>query len=550
MIEDLWYKNAVIYSLDVESFMDGNGDGVGDFEGLMRRLDYLDGLGVDAIWLAPFQKTPNKDNGYDISDFYLVDDRHGSGGDFVEFMHEANKRGIAVLMDLVVNHVSDQHPWFQEARKDPDSKFRDYFVWSKARPKDWNKGMVFPGVQKATWTRDKEAGEYYFHRFYEYQPDLNIDNPAVRTEIRRIIGFWLALGVAGFRVDAVPFIIESKLPNQKPKMHFELLGEFRRFLQWRSRNAVLLGEANVLPPEHLKYFGEGGGGIHLMFNFYVNQHLFYALASGEVEPLKAALLKTQDLPEGSQWAQFLRNHDELDLGRLTDEQRAAVFAAFGPTKHEQLYDRGIRRRLAPMLGSTAKLELAYSFLFALPGTPVLRYGDEIGMGDDLSLPEREAVRTPMHWSDAEQAGFSTAEKLKVPVITDGPYSHHQVNVSKQRRDPNSLYNWTARMIRIRKECPEVGWGKWKLLPVKAPHVVALEYEWRGSVLITLHNFSGQPQEAKFTAKHKGGETLANLLVNEDCRADAKGRHSISLEAYGYRWFRVGSVNGLIQREKA
>ncbi len=315
MIEDLWYKNAVIYSLDVDTFMDANGDGVGDFEGLMRRLDYLDALGVSTIWLAPFQSTPNKDNGYDISDFFSVDPRHGSGGDFVEFMSQANKRGISVIIDLVVNHTSDEHRWFQTGRAKKDTKYYDYYVWSKKRPKDWNKGMVFPGVQKSTWTYDKVAREYYFHRFYDFQPDLNIDNPDIRTEIRRIMGFWLQLGVAGFRVDAVPFIIESKLPGKKPKLRFDYLEEFRRFLQWRSRDAILLGEANVLPPEHLKYFGDGANGIHMMFNFYVNQNLFYALASGDVRPLTEALLATQKLPRGAQWAQFLRNHDELDLGR-------------------------------------------------------------------------------------------------------------------------------------------------------------------------------------------------------------------------------------------
>jgi maltose alpha-D-glucosyltransferase/alpha-amylase len=549
MIEDLWYKNAVIYSLDVDAFMDANGDGVGDFEGLMRRLDYLHALGVTSIWLAPFQTTPNRDNGYDISDFFSVDSRHGSGGDFVEFMNQANKRGISVIMDLVVNHTSDEHRWFQTGRAHKDTKYYHYYVWSKKRPKDWNKGMVFPGVQKSTWTFDKVAREYYFHRFYDSQPDLNIDNPDVRTEIRRIMGFWLQLGVAGFRVDAVPFIIESKLPDKPAKLRFDFLTEFRKFLQWRSRDAILLGEANVLPPEHLKYFGEEGGGIQMMFNFYVNQHLFYALASGDVRPLEEALVATKDIPQSSQWAQFLRNHDELDLGRLTEEQRAKVFEQFGPAKEMQLYGRGIRRRLAPMLGSKARIELAYSMLFALPGTPVLRYGDEIGMGDDLSLTERDSVRTPMHWSEDENAGFSLNQKTVHPVISKGPFACDQVNVAMQRRDPNSLFNWTAQMIRLRKECPEIGWGDWKILKTGSPSVLAIRYDWRGSSLLIVHNFSDKPQEIRVKPGVEGGEKLVNLLASHDSQAQGNGFHRISLEAYGYRWYRVGALNFMLHHRK-
>lgn len=550
MIEDLWYKNTVIYSLDVETFMDANGDGVGDFEGLVRRLDYLHALGIETIWLAPFQTTPNKDNGYDISDFFNVDSRHGSGGDFVEFMHQANKRGIAVIIDLVVNHTSDEHRWFQTGRANKETKYYNYYVWSKQRPKDWNKGMVFPGVQKSTWTRDKVAGEYYYHRFYDFQPDLNIDNPDVRTEIRRIMGFWLQLGVAGFRVDAVPFVIESYLPGKKPTLRFDYLTEFRKFLQWRSRDAILLGEANVLPPEHLKYFGDDGDGIHMMFNFYVNQHVFYALASADVEPLAKALEKTRGLPSSSQWAHFLRNHDELDLGRLKDEQRAKVFERFGPDKEMQLYDRGIRRRLAPMLGSKSLIELAYSLLFALPGTPVLRYGDEIGLGDDLSLKERDAVRTPMQWSDEQHAGFTLHQHSVLPVISKGPFSCSQVNVDMQRRDPESLFNWTAKMIRLRKECPEIGWGEWKILKSGSPCVLAMQYEWRGSRLVILHNFSDKPQEVKIRPTGDGAERLVNLLVNDESHSNEKGTHRIALEAHGYRWYRMGALNYTLKQSKA
>jgi maltose alpha-D-glucosyltransferase/alpha-amylase len=550
MIKDLWYKNIVIYSLDLETFMDSNGDGVGDFEGLMRRLDYLHSLGIDAVWLAPFQPTPNRDDGYDICDYYGVDSRYGSSGDFVEFMHEADERGIKVIIDLVVNHTSDEHPWFQEARKNPQSKYRNWYVWSKKRPPDWKQGMVFPGVQKSTWSYDKEVHAYYYHRFYDFQPDLNMENEDVRTEIRRIMGYWLELGIAGFRVDAVPFVIENKIPGgKKDQLKFEYLMEMRQFLQWRCGDAILLGEANVLPKENKNYFGARGDAMHMMFDFFVNQRLFYALATADVGPLIDALRATQKLPPTAQWAQFLRNHDELDLGRLTDEQRAKVFAKFGPDKNMQLYDRGIRRRLAPMLGSGVQLEFAYSLLFSLPGTPVLRYGDEIGMGDDLTLPERYPIRTPMQWSDEIHAGFTMAEKPVRPVIDKGPYNYQQVNVERQRRDPNSLLNWMIRMIRLRKECPEIGWGEWNILPTGSPAVLAMRYNWRGNSLIIIHNFDGTPQEIRIKTNKGDDGRLANLLVNDESRADTSGHHRIALEAYGYRWFRVGNLNYSLQRKR-
>jgi maltose alpha-D-glucosyltransferase/alpha-amylase len=543
MIEELWYKNAVIYSLDLETFMDANGDGTGDFEGLSARLDYLHALGVDTIWLAPFQPTPNKDNGYDIYDYYGVDPRHGSSGDFVAFMHRANKLGIKVIIDLVVNHSSDQHPWFKNARTGKDARYRDWYVWSDKKPSDWNEGMVFPGVQEATWTLDPKSNSYYFHRFFEYQPDLNTDNPEVRAEIERIMGYWLQLGVAGFRVDAVPFILESPAPGKKkPKLRFEYLKEMRRFLTWRKGDAVLLGEANVLPEESKHYFGDEGDGIHLMFNFYVNQHMFYTLATGDTAPLIEALEQTRELFPTSQWAQFLRNHDELDLGRLTDEQRQAVFDRFGPDESMQLYERGIRRRLAPMLGSRQEIELAYSLMFSLPGTPVIRYGDEIGMGDDLSLPEREAVRTPMQWSAEKGAGFSKAPRLVHPVINEGFYSFMHVNVENQRREPSSLLNWMTALIRLRKECPEIGLGSWEILDLGYTNVLGMCYSWRGHSLLIFHNFSEKPLEVVLDNRKVHEERLIDLMKNVESVADEKGKHTIILEAYGYRWFRAGEID--------
>ena len=540
MLPDLWYRNAVVYSLDLETFQDSDGDGCGDFEGLSRRLDYLESLGITTLWLGPFQPSPNRDNGYDIADYYGVDPRYGSLGDFVEFLHEARSRGIRVIMDLVVNHTSDRHEWFREARGSTESPFHDWYVWSKKRPPNWQSGMVFPGVQERTWTRAPEVGKHYFHRFYEFQPDLNMENPEVREEVRRIMGFWLALGVAGFRLDAVPFILEkpSKDGGTHP-LRFEYLEEMRRFLQWRVGDGVLLGEANVLPEEARRYFSERGG-LHLMFNFWVNQHLFFALASGDARPLGAALRATRRLPETAQWAQFLRNHDELDLGRLTDEQRAAVFERFGPEERMQLYGRGIRRRLAPMLGERKRLELAYSLMFSLPGTPVLYYGEEIGMGDDLSLRERESVRTPMQWSAERNAGFSAAEKPVAPVVSDGPYGYEHVNVERHRRDPDSLLRFITRLIRLRIECPEIGWGDWKPVPTRSPHVLALLYRWRGSAVLCVHNFDEQPHEVTLRLEDEDARRLVDLIHEEHSDGDRSGRHRLALEAHGYRWFSVGT----------
>jgi maltose alpha-D-glucosyltransferase / alpha-amylase len=543
VIRDLWYKHAVIYCLNVETFLDSSGDGVGDFVGLTDRLDYLAGLGVTCIWLMPFYPSPNRDDGYDVADYYGVHRRTGTFGHFVEFMNEARQLGLRVIVDLVVNHTSDQHPWFKAAREDPASRYRDWYVWSKARPKNWNKGMVFPGVQRATWTRDPVARDYYFHRFYDFQPDLNVHNPAVMQELMRVMGFWLQLGVSGFRMDAVPFLIERKGANVRPSRDYEVLHEMRDFLQWRCRDAILLAEANVPPDESMEYFGDHGDRLQMMLNFWVNQRMFYALATGDAGPLKDALETTRDRPAPAQWGIFLRTHDELDLGRLTRTQRERVFEAFGPQKHMQLYNRGIRRRLAPMMhNDRRRLELAYSLMFTLPGTPVIRYGDEIGMGDDLRLPERYAARTPMQWSPDRHGGFTTARRPIRQLVNDPIYGYKRVNVADQRRDPDSFLNWTERTIRMRKECPEIGWGDWKILPTGTEQVLALRYDWDDRTSVFLHNVGDRPCAVRLRIDAPHGDVLTNLLRQERSDADEGGRHEIELDAYGYRWFRVGSLD--------
>jgi maltose alpha-D-glucosyltransferase / alpha-amylase len=544
VIHDLWYKNAVVYSLDVETFLDASGDGCGDFEGLSRRLDYLGALGVDAVWLAPFQPSPRRDDGYDISDYYGIDPRFGSGGDFVEFMREADSRGIRVLIDLVVNHTSDRHPWFRRAQKKLPPT-HDWYVWSKRRPTNFRKGVVFPGEQTQTWTYDRQAREYYFHRFYDFQPDLNMDNPRVREEVRRIMGFWLQLGVAGFRVDAVPFILEEPpRSRRKPSTHFEYLKEFREFLQWRVGDAVLLGEANVLPDQTLPYFA-GGDGLHLMFNFWVNQHLFLSLATEDARPLATALQATRRLPPTGQWAHFLRNHDELDLGRLAAADRERVFEAFGPEPSMQLYGRGIRRRPAPMLGDQARLRLAHSLVLSLPGTPVIRYGDEIGMGEDLRLSDRSAIRTPMQWTSETNAGFSRADSLVRPLISRGPFAYDTVNVEEQQRDRHSLLRWMTDMVRLRKQCPEIGWGDWRIVPSGSRNVLAIAYTWRGNTIVSVHNLAQAPRHTKLRLN---GAPLTDLINVEEIRRGQDGFHQVTLDAYDYRWLRLGRLNQALARE--
>ncbi len=555
MITDLWYKNAVVYCLSVGTFMDSNGDGIGDFAGLERRLDYLQGLGVTAVWLMPFQPSPKRDGGYDISDYYGVDPAYGSLGDFVAFTHAAKQRGLRVLIDLVVNHTSDRHPWFQAARKDPDSPYRDWYVWSKEKPATASEGMVFPGVQETTWTYDREAKAYYFHRFFDFQPDLNTANPAVMAEILKIMGFWIELGVSGFRMDAVPFVIAEKGADVagEPREQFDMLRDFREFLQWRKGDAIILAEANILPKQDLDYFGDDADRMHMMFNFQVNQATFYALAAHDARPLAKAIARTKPRPLSCQWGIFLRNHDELDLGRLTEKQRALVFEKFGPEKGMQLYDRGIRRRLAPMLdGDPRRIRLAYSLMFTLPGTPVLRYGDEIGMGDDLALKERDCARTPMQWTGEAHGGFTASDRPVMPVIDHGPYAYRHVNVAEQRHDRDSLLTWMQSIIRTRKEAPEIGWGDVVALDTGRAAVLALRYDWRNNSLLCVHNLDPGPIEVALETgiPAPAGDLLVDLLTGRRSEADADGRHCLYVEGYGYHWFRVGGLDAPLKRSPA
>jgi len=540
---DQWWKNGVVYCLDVETFLDGNGDGVGDLGGLVERIDYLAGIGVSTIWLMPFHPSPDLDDGYDVVDFYGVDPRLGSLGDFVEVVRTAHDRGMRVIIDLVVNHTSDRHPWFQAARSDPASPYRDWYVWADEPADDPALAEVFPGEQGGVWTFDRKAKQHYLHRFFRHQPDLNIANPAVRAEIARIVGFWLELGVSGFRVDAVPFLLELAGIEDAPTVDpHRYLKDLRAFVQRRKGDAILLGEVNLPPKEQRDFFGdEDGDELNLVFNFTVMQRIYLALARGDAGPVEQALSALPGVPFDSQWATFLRNHDELTLDKLSDDERQEVFDAFGPEPDMQLYGRGLRRRLPPMLdGNVDQLKMAYSLLFSLPGTPVLFYGEEIGMGENLAAEGRAAVRTPMQWSDEAGGGFSTADPSTFPApVPEGEYGPWAVNVAAQRRDPASLLNWFERLIRRRRETPEFGLGACSVVGNDVPSVLSHRCDHDGSTVVAVHNFS--PEPCRFDLPLEGLDDAVAVDDLLDSRQDTpldRATVPVSLQGYGCRWFRV------------
>ncbi len=541
-----WYKEAVVYCLDVETFQDSNDDGVGDLQGLISRLDYLSRLGVSCLWLNPIHPSPGRDDGYDVSDFYDVHPRIGSLGDFAELVHQAGNRGIRILIDLVINHTSDQHPWFQAARSDPGSPYRDWYVWSQEKPPERHQGMVFPGQQTATWTLDKQAGAWYFNRFYDFEPSLNHVNPAVQAEMKKIIGFWLQLGVAGFRMDAAPFVIEEASPDRpNAAHHFDMLTALSEFATWRRGDAVVLAEANVGTDELPQYFGDVGGSgnrIQMLFDFRLNAKLMLALARGDVDPIVQTLMTSPRIPDTGQWATFLRNHDEVDLSRLTSNEREDVFAAFGPEPRMQLYGRGIRRRLAPMLGGErARLELAYSLQFTLPGTPVLRYGEELGMGEDLALPDRNAIRTPMQWFDGSNGGFSRApaRQLIRPLLKGGEYGYEKVNVTAQRRDGASLLGWFERMIRTLKECPEIGTGQCSLPEVEVPrHVLVHRFDAPSGAILLLHNLARRAVTLNVGRLPGAADDIHELFADRPYPPPTPALEGLRLAGLGYRWIRL------------
>lgn len=547
-MSERWYKEAVIYCLEVETFQDSNGDGYGDLAGLTSRLDYLARLGVTCLWLNPIHPTPNRDEGYDVADYYGVDPRLGTLGDFAELTSKAEERGIRILLDLVVNHTSNQHPWFQSARSSPDSPYRDWYVWSKEEPPDRRQGVVFPGEQDATWSWDDAAKEWYFHRFYDFQPDLNWSNRAVREEIKKVMSFWLRLGASGFRVDAAPFVLEQVDPAHpgQTTMDFGILDDWRQDLQWRRRDAILLCEANVDPEDLPSYCASHRGGqndrAHMLFSFPLNPSLWLALARRRAEPVISALAAVPRLPAMAQWATFLRNHDELDLSRLTSEQRADVFAEFAPSPGMRLYDRGIRRRLGPMLrGDQARMQLAYSLQFTMPGTPVLRYGEEIGMGEDLKLPDRESIRTPMQWEPGPKAGFSTAdpESFCHPLAPRGTAGRTRPTVREQQRDPSSLLRWFEEMIRSLRECPEIGVGDCTVLDKGLPpSVLAHRFDAPEGAVLLLHNLDDQAVTVDLGRQTEPGDKPVEVFADGPYDPPNLRLEGLELRGFGFRWIRL------------
>ncbi len=536
---DLWWKNAVVYCLDVETYLDWDGDGIGDLRGVTERIDYLAGIGVSCLWLMPFYPSPNRDDGYDITDYYAVDPRLGTLGDFVVLLRTAKDRGMRVVIDLVINHTSDQHPWFKSARRSPRSPYRDYYVWrDEAPPTTPAADLVFPDAEDSIWTKDERSGQWYLHHFYRHQPDLNYANPAVRDEIQRIAGFWLELGVDGFRVDAVPFMVEDTDVGLDPHALFK---DLRAFITRRRGDAVLLGEVNLPGKDLVRYFGDGPGDeLQMLFGFPVMQATYLALVRKDARPLRAALEASPAAPRECQWARFLRNHDELTLDQLDDDERAEVFAAFGPDPGMQLFGRGLRRRLPPMLdGDQRRLRLAYSLLLSLPGTPVLYYGEEIGMGENLEIDGRMSVRTPMQWTDQRNGGFSPVppSRLVRPAV-DGRFGPMAVNVADQRGDQDSLLNWFERMIRRRRETAELGMGQLTLLDAGHDAVLAHRVDEGPVGIVLVHNLGDEPCLVTVELGETEGCELTDLLEVSGQPLGDGGRLELKLEAYGFRWFRL------------
>ncbi|WP_029215667.1 maltose alpha-D-glucosyltransferase [Kallotenue papyrolyticum] len=538
--DELWYKDAIFYELHVKAFQDSNGDGIGDFRGLIERLDYLQDLGVDCIWLLPFYPSPLKDDGYDIADYYGIHPDYGTLKDFKQFLRAAHHRGMRVIADLVINHTSDQHPWFQAARADRNSPYRNWYVWSDTPDKYKEARIIFIDTEKSNWTWDPVAGQYYWHRFFSHQPDLNYDNPKVRREMLRVMNYWLDMGLDGFRVDAVPYLFEREGTNCEnlPETH-AYLKELRRAIDRRYRGRILLAEANQWPEDLLPYFGNGDE-FHMAFNFPVMPRMFMALRREERRPIIDIIQRTPDIPENCQWCLFLRNHDELTLEMVTDEERDYMWAEYARDPRMKL-NLGIRRRLAPLLDNgRRRIELLNAMLFSLPGSPIIYYGDEIGMGDNIFLGDRNGVRTPMQWSGDRNAGFSKAdsERLYAPVIADPVYGYQAVNVEAQLRTPSSLLNWMKRLIRIRKRYQVFGRGSITFLHPENQKVLAYTRAYQQEHVLIVNNLSRFSQPAELDLSHYRGWTPVEMFGETRFPPIGELPYFITLGPHAFYWFRL------------
>ncbi|MDQ1559626.1 MAG: maltose alpha-D-glucosyltransferase / alpha-amylase [Pyrinomonadaceae bacterium] len=543
--DPLWFKDAVFYEISVRGFYDSNADGIGDFRGLTEKLDYIQWLGVDCLWLLPMYASPLRDGGYDIADFYAMLPEYGTLEDFKTFLTEAHARGIRVITDLVVNHTSDSHAWFQEARRSPSSPKRDWYVWSDDPHRYAGARIIFTDTEHSNWTWDEEAHAFYWHRFFSHQPDLNYDNPEVRQAILDVVSFWLDLGIDGFRVDAVPYLIEREGTNCEnlPETH-DVLKQLRAHVETNYPNVLLLGEANQWPEDVVEYFGDGDE-FHMNYHFPIMPRLFMALRQEDRRPIVEILERTPDIPANCQWGMFLRNHDELTLEMVTDEERDYLYNEYAKDRRMRL-NVGIRRRLAPLLdNSRRRIELLHGLLLSLPGSPFLYYGDEIGMGDNIYLGDRDGVRTPMQWSADRNAGFSRAdfERLYFPVISNPVYGYQSVNVESQQRYDTSLLNWMRSMIHLRKEHRLFGRGRMEFVKPENRKIFAFTREYEGETALCVFNLSQVAQPVELDLGAYAGRTPVEMLGRTPFPQITGRAYQLALAPFGFYWFMLEADAG-------
>jgi maltose alpha-D-glucosyltransferase / alpha-amylase len=539
--DPLWYKDAIIYELHVKAFADGNDDGIGDFQGLMGKLDYLQTLGVTCLWLLPFFPSPLRDDGYDIADYRSVHPGYGTLEDFQRFLNAAHDRQMQVIIELVVNHTSDQHPWFQRARRaEPGSPERDYYVWSDTDDKYRDARIIFLDSERSNWSWDPEARANYWHRFFFHQPDLNYDNPAVLREVLSVMDFWLDMGVDGFRLDAVPYLVEREGTNCEnlPETH-DVIRAIRRHIDEHYENRMLLAEANQLPAQVRAYFGEGDE-CQMAYHFPVMPRLFMGLHLEDRFPITETMVQTPALPDTCQWALFLRNHDELTLEMVTDEERDYMYLAYSLDPQGRI-NLGIRRRLAPLLtNSRRRIEVLTAILFSFPGTPVLYYGDEIGMGDNVYLGDRNGVRTPMQWTGDRNAGFSRANpnRLYSPVIMDPVYGYQAVNVEAEESDPSSLLHWMRNMISLRKLFPVFGRGTLEIIKPTNRKVLAYVRCYGQDRILCVANLSRFVQAVGLDLAHLEGYTPVEMIGYSEFPSIGRSPYFLTLGPYDFYWFEL------------
>ncbi|HYO63437.1 MAG TPA: maltose alpha-D-glucosyltransferase [Pyrinomonadaceae bacterium] len=536
--DPLWFKDAVFYEIYVRGFYDSNADGIGDFRGLTEKLDYVQWLGVDCLWLLPMYPSPLRDGGYDIADFYGILPEYGTLEDFKRFLDAAHERGIRVITDLVVNHTSDQHPWFQESRASKDSPKRDWYVWSNDPQKYSGARIIFTDTEHSNWTWDEQSKQFYWHRFFSHQPDINYDNEEVQQAMLDVVDFWLDMGVDGFRVDAVPYLYEREGTNCEnlPETH-AFLKKLRAHVERKYPSALLLGEANQWPEDVVEYFG-GGAEFHMNYHFPIMPRLFMALRQGDRRPIVEILERTPGIPENCQWGMFLRNHDELTLEMVTDEERDYLYNEYAKDRRMRL-NVGIRRRLAPLLdNSRLRVKLLNALLFSLPGSPFLYYGDEIGMGDNISLGDRDGVRTPMQWSADRNAGFSRADfaRLYFPVIMDPVYGFQSVNVEAQQRYDSSLLHWMREMILLRKKHHVFGRGTMEFVKPENRKIFAFMRSYEGETVLCAFNLSPHPQPAELDLQNYEGFTPVEMQGGAPFPVIRREPYQLAFAPFGFYWF--------------